>query len=159
MKPILTAGATFPRSGRLALPAALALALALALTGPALAQDGAAKPLTLELNGAETTEGSCQLTIVATNHLPTGLSRAAWQVAIFDPAGTVRGLPVLDFGALPPGKTKVARFALPGGGCDAVGRIVLNDVAHCAGADGSDQRAACLTGLDARNRSEIEFGL
>lgn len=156
MKPILTAGATFPGRRLPAWPAILALAL----SGPALAQGDAQKPLSLELNAAETTaEGACQLTIVVTNHLPTGLSRAAWQVAIFDASGTVKGLPVLDFGALPPYKTKVARFAIPGGGCDKVGRIVLNDVAHCAGDDGSDQREACLTGLDAQNRSEIEFGL
>lgn len=158
MKPILTAGATFPRSRLLARAAAVALALA--LSGPALAQDDMQKPLTLELNAAETTaDGACQLTLVVTNRMPTGLSRAAWQVAIFDASGAVKSLPVLDFGALPPEKTKVARFAIPGGGCDKVGRIVLNDVAHCAGADGSDQRAACLAGLDARNRSEIEFGL
>lgn len=156
MKPILTAGATFPGRRLLAWP----VTVALALSGPALAQGDAQKPLLLQLNGAETTpEGACQLTLVVTNRLPTGLSRAAWQVAIFDPSGAVKGLPVLDFGALPSDKTKVARFAIPGGGCDKIGRIVLNDVAHCAGSDGSDQRQACLTGLDAQNRSEIEFGL
>lgn len=159
MKPILTAGATFPRGRGPGLRAAALLAV---LAGPALAQQDApaAKPLLLELNGAVTTkDGGCQLTLVATNALPTGLTRAAWQVAIFDRAGAVQGLPILDFGALLAGKTKVAQFALPGQGCDRIGRIVVNDVAECLAEDGSDQRMACLTGLDAQNRSEIEFGL
>lgn len=162
MKPILTAGATFPRSrGPVWRVAALLAALAGAtLAGPALADTDPARPMVLELNGAAASaDGGCQLTLVASNALDLGLARAAWQVAIFDREGAVQGLPILDFGALLAGKTKVAQFALPGIGCARIGRIVVNDVAECRAEDGSDQRAACLSGLEARNRSEIEFGL
>lgn len=145
MKPILTAVAT--------------IAAYATLAAPLWAQPSETR-IQLELNGASTTaQGACQLTLVVTNQLPTGLSRAAWQVAIFDTQGAVQSLPVLDFGALLPGKTRVAQFALPDTACDQLGRIVVNDVAECTASDGSDQRAACLGGLATRNRSQIEFGL
>lgn len=164
MKPILTAGATFPAGAalpyRLAVgPAVALLALLIGLAAPPLRAQ-APEAITLELNGAAATpDGACQLTLVVTNGLPQTLRRAAWQVAIFDRAGAVQSLPVLDFGALLPGKTRVAQFALPGRPCDQLGRIVVNDVAECTAQDGSDQRAACLGGLATRNRSEIGFGL
>ena len=88
----------------------LSVALSLGLVCPALAQDTAQNTgqntgqpapdskITLELNGAADTEaGGCQLTIVATNRLDKGLKRAAWQVAMFDKAGAVQALPILDF--------------------------------------------------------------
>ncbi|WP_199261301.1 hypothetical protein [Paracoccus binzhouensis] len=169
MKPILTAGATFPAGAtlphRLAVgPAVALLALLIGLAAPPLrAQEHEAQQpeaITLELNGATPMpDGACQLTLVVTNGLPAALKRAAWQVAIFDKAGAVQSLPILDFGALLPGKTRVAQFALPGRPCDQLGRIVVNDVAECTAEDGADQRAACLGGLATRNRSEIEFGL
>ncbi|QFQ88763.1 hypothetical protein F8A10_15025 [Paracoccus kondratievae] len=153
MKPILTADATFPGK-----TAALLTALAL-LSTPLHAQEPA-ETLAMELNGAvSTAEGACQLTIVLANRLTQGLRRAAWQVAVFDKDGVVKGLPVLDFGTLPPGKTRIAQFALPGGDCDALSRIVINDVAECTADDGTDHRADCLTGLATSNRSDIEFGL
>ncbi|CAM3062038.1 hypothetical protein SAMN04488021_11330 [Paracoccus aminovorans] len=164
MKPILTARATFPRDLAPALCAgALLLATLAAPVAPAQAQPtqaaAAEGQVTLELKAAADAGGACQLTLVVTNTLETGLKRAAWQVAVFDKAGTVQGLPILDFGTLLPGKTRVVQFALPDRDCGGIGRIVVNDVAECTGQDGSDQRMACLTGLATRNRSDIEFGL
>lgn len=119
-----------------------------------------AEAMLLELNAATPTDdGGCRLTVVSTNRLPQGLGRAAWQVAIFDPQGIVQGLPILDFGTLAPGKTKVAMFDLPGRGCDAIGRIVVNDVAECRADDGTDLRGPCLTGLATQTRTDIDFGL
>ena len=114
----------------------------------------------LELNGAVTSEaGDCRLTMVTTNRLGTALSRAAWQVAIFDAEGVVQALPILDFGALAAGKTKVALFELPQRPCDGIGRIVVNDVAACQAEDDSDLGAACLSGLETQSRVPIDFGL
>ena len=119
-----------------------------------------AEGILLELNGATTTaQGDCQLTMVVTNQMPQGLKRAAWQIAIFDDTGAVRNLPVLDFGALLPGKTRVAQFALPDQDCDKLGRIVVNDVAECTADDGTDRRDTCLRGLTTQDRSQIGFGL
>lgn len=114
----------------------------------------------IELNAAAASEaGGCRLTMVTTNRLAHGLDRGAWQVAIFDAQGVVRGLPILDFGAIAQGKTKVALFELPGLACDAIGRIVVNDVAECRADDGSDQRGPCLDDLATQTRTDIEFGL
>ncbi|RNF34460.1 hypothetical protein [Paracoccus methylarcula] len=123
-------------------------------------QATASDSISLELNGATTTEaGGCQLTVVTTNRLDRDLDRAAWQVAIFDAAGVVQSLPILDFGAMVSGKTKVAMFELPGRGCTDIGRIIVNDVAACTTGDGDDLRDACLTGLATQSRTDIDFGL
>ena len=108
---------------------------------------------------ADTATDACRLTVVTTNRLPLGLRRAAWQVAIFDRDGVVRSLPVLDFGPLIAGKTKVAQFEIPGLGCAQIGRIVVNDVASCEAGDGADLRDACLSGLATQARGDIDFGL
>ena len=114
----------------------------------------------LELNGATDTEaGGCQLTIVATNQLETGIRRAAWQVAIFDKSGAVQSLPILDFGGMIAGKTRVGIFPLPGRSCGDIGRIVVNDVAECSAEDGADLRDTCLGGLATQSRTDIDFGL
>lgn len=141
-----------------------ACAALIGLSTPALAQETAPAPaeqgMLLELNNATDTEaGGCQLTVVVSNRLPLGLTRAAWQIAIFDQQGVVQSLPVLDFGALISGKTKIAVFELPGRSCAEIGRIVVNDVAECSAEDGSDQRAACLSGLATQTRSTIDLGL
>lgn len=158
-----TAGPATDHPRRDRLSAGLVAAL---LATPLAAQDiapgvaAAAPGLVLELNEiAQADPDSCRLTVVAINHLPQALSRAAWQIAIFDDQGAVTALPVLDFGALLAGKTKVALFDIPGTDCSRIGRIVVNDVAECRGEDGSDRRDACLGGLATRNRSGIEFGL
>ncbi|RCW87049.1 hypothetical protein [Paracoccus lutimaris] len=142
----------------------LLIALSLGLASPALAQDAAApgpdSRVMLELNGASDTKaGGCQLTIVATNQLETGIKRAAWQVAIFDKAGAVQSLPILDFGGMIAGKTRVGLFPLPDRPCADIGRIVVNDVAECSAEDGADLRDICLGGLATQTRTDIDFGL
>ncbi|MDO5704517.1 MAG: hypothetical protein Q4G49_05500 [Paracoccus sp. (in: a-proteobacteria)] len=127
---------------------------------PATAQEIVPDQLMLELNRAlDTDTGSCQLTVITTNRLSQGLTRAAWQIAIFDRDGIVQSLPVLDFGALVAGKTKVAVFELAGRPCAEIGQIVVNDVAECTAEDGDNLRDACLSGLATRSRADISFGI
>ncbi|SEH58162.1 hypothetical protein SAMN04488075_0189 [Paracoccus alkenifer] len=141
--------------------AAMAAALILLAGQPASAQErGQDRGILLELNAARPAEdGGCRLTMVVANGLDRGLARAAWQVAIFDRGGIVESLPVLDFGQLIGGKTKVSVFELAGRPCDAIGRIIVNDVAECRAEDGTDLRETCLTGLSARTLTDIEFGI
>lgn len=144
-------------AGAAVLSAGLVFAQGAAAQDAAPAQDG---DLLLELNElADNGAGGCRLTVVTTNRMAQGLQRAAWQVAIFDTDGRVKSLPVLDFGALIAGKTKVAIFDIPDGTCEGIGRIVVNDVAECTAEDGSDLRSACLSDLATQNRSNIEFGI
>ena len=140
----------------------LALGLAVApLAGHA--QDAVPAPATgmlLELNLAEDTPaGDCRMTFVAANRSATDLRQAAWQVGVFDAAGVVRSLLVLDFGALAAGKTKITLFDLPGRTCGDISRIVINDVAQCLPQTGDEQARICLDGLSTASRNDIQLGL
>lgn len=113
----------------------------------------------LELNNAQDTDtGGCRLTYVATNGSPDALSETAFEFAVFDAEGVVSRILVLEFGALIAGKTKILQFDLPDGGCENLSRIVVNNVAACTLADGSDAGALCSEGLTTRSRTAIQFG-
>ncbi|MEL6587015.1 MAG: hypothetical protein AAFQ50_10185, partial [Pseudomonadota bacterium] len=72
--------------------------------------------------------------------------------------GIVRRILVLDFGALTPGKTRIVLFNLPDQPCEDLSRIVVNDVAQCALADG-EVSDLCSVGLETTSRTDIAFGL
>lgn len=122
--------------------------------------DQATEMLRVELNDmVDDGAGNCQLVMVATNGLAQDLKRVAWQVAVFDQDGRVKSILALDFGAMISGKNKVAGFPIPDGGCDTIGRVIINDIAACTAEDDSDMRDACLRALETQNRSNIEFGI
>jgi hypothetical protein len=135
----------------------LATALA-AASGIATAQEQAAKPaLALELNAAQPSQKGCRLTFVVANGLGAELSKAAFEIALFNELGVVDTLTVLDFKELPAGKTKVTRFDLPGLDCAKISRVLVNRATDCAGA-GVDP-AACMRQLVPSTKSQITFGV
>jgi len=142
---------------------ALALsALAAAAPGAALAQQEAQPPgggsFTLELNNAATVEANCRVTYVATNGMGTDLDSMTLEMAVFDAAGTVTDTRILlDFGAMAAGKTKAIAFDLAETTCEDISRLLVNDVAECTAADGSEPD--CLAALETSSRAEIDFGL
>ena len=87
------------------------LAMSLGLV-PVWAQSTPAPQLSLELNAAQSSDKGCRLTFVVNNGLGADLSKAAFEIALFNEAGAVNRLSVLDFKDLPAGKTKVTRFDL-----------------------------------------------
>lgn len=101
-----------------------------------------ASVLSLELNAAQPSEKGCQLTFVVNNALGADLSKAAFEIALFNEAGVVDRLTVLDFKDLPSGKTKVTRFDLSGADCGKLSRVLINSATECAGR-GVDPAAAC----------------
>ena len=126
---------------------------------PLAAQEAATPSLALELNtAADTAEGACRLTYVASNGLAAPLEMTSFQMAVFDASGAVTRLIVLDFGALPLGKTKVVQFDIPGQTCAQISRIIVNDVAQCTTTGGAAVEG-CLTSLSTASRSTIQFGL
>lgn len=132
--------------------------LLVAIAPPVLAQEPAAatKSLTVELNALQPTDKGCRVTFLATNRLGAPLDRAALEVALFGKDGGIDRLVTLDFKALPVGKTKVLQFDLAGTQCDGISRVLVNDVAACAG-QGVD-KAACAS-LATTNKTDIAFGL
>lgn len=136
--------------------AAPAPALAQQASAPALTM-APAKTLSLELNGMQPSEKGCRLTFVVANELGADLTRAAFEIALFNEAGVVDRLTVLEFKDLTAGKTKVSRFDLAGTDCARVSRVLVNSVAECGGQ--GIEPAACLRGLKTSSRAGISFGL
>jgi hypothetical protein len=134
-------------------------AATIAAASPVSAQDAAAPApaLVLELNGAQPSDKGCRLTFVVTNNLGAELTKAAFEIALFNEAGVVDRLTVLDFNELPAGKTKVARFDLAGTDCTKISRVLVNHATECTGA-GIDPKA-CLAQLKPETKSTIVFGV
>lgn len=134
----------------------LGVCAALLLTSAATAQD--AKPsLLLELNGAQPSEKGCRLTFVVVNQLGAELSRAAFEVALFNEQGVVDRLTVLDFKELPAGKTKVTRFELAGTDCAKITRVLVNSATECQGQ--GIEPTACMRQLTTTSKAGVEFGV
>jgi hypothetical protein len=116
-----------------------------------------APALTLELNGAQPSDKGCRLTFVVNNALGSELSRAAFEIALFNESGVVDRLTVLDFKELPVGKTKVTRFDLAGADCAKISRVLINHATECAG-EGVEP-AACMRQLKTETKTGIAFGV
>jgi hypothetical protein len=135
----------------------LSAAVATTLAWGAVAQETKTPPvLTLELNGAQPSDKGCRLTFVVTNDLGAGLSKAAFEIALFNDAGVVDRLTVLDFKDLPAGKTKVTRFDIAGADCAKISRVLVNSATECAGS--GIEPAACLAHLRTQTKTAISFG-
>ncbi|RAZ89197.1 hypothetical protein DPM33_19790 [Mesorhizobium hawassense] len=136
----------------------LAAAPAWAQSAPAQAPGSAPdSALSLELNAAQPSEKGCRLTFVVKNPLGTDLSKAAFEIALFNQAGVVDRLTVLDFKDLPAGKTKVTRFDLAGADCGKLIRVLINSATECAGT--GVEPAACMRGLKTSTKTGIAFGV
>ena len=142
------------------LTSALAMSLgpvpAWAQSAPAPASGPAQGPvLSLELNAAQPSEKGCRLTFVVNNVLGADLSKAAFEIALFNDAGVVDRLTVLDFKDLPAGKTKVTRFDLAGADCGKLSRVLINSATECTGVE----PAACMRALKTSTKTAIAFGV
>jgi hypothetical protein len=136
--------------------AAAGLAAAIGLTTATPAQE-APGGLLLELNALQPSDSGCRVTFLATNNLGQPLSKAGFEIALFDTAGAIDRLVSLDFKALANGKTKVLQFELQDLQCDAVSRVLVNDVGACEGEGLAPD--ACLTGLATTTRTKTQFGV
>jgi len=128
----------------LALAAAAAIILQPLLAASAQAQE-AGPALRIELNALQPSQSGCRLTFVATNLLPQDITKAAFEVVLFNKAGMVERLSVFDFQELPASRTRVRQFALAGADCANISRILVNGATACEG-----------TGVDAKACGRIE---
>jgi hypothetical protein len=124
---------------------------------PAWAQSAPAPSLNLELNAAQPSDKGCRLTFVVNNALGSDLSKAAFEIALFNEASVVDRLTVLDFKDLPAGKTKVTRFDLAGADCGKLSRVLINSATECAG--NGVEPATCMRGLKTSTKTGIAFGV
>ncbi|GAB1478902.1 hypothetical protein MASR2M74_14580 [Paracoccaceae bacterium] len=133
---------------------ALFCALAFA-AAPTFAQTG---NFELELNTSADVEGACRLTFVATNNTGKSLTKADYEVAVFNASGAVSQILVLEFGELPLSKTRVVQFDLPQTKCEDLSRILVNTADACESGDGPLD--VCMKDLSASSRiPSMPFGL
>ncbi|MEL7279371.1 MAG: hypothetical protein AAGK79_03390 [Pseudomonadota bacterium] len=113
--------------------------------------DGAA--LAIELNTSSDTGSGCQLSFVARNTLSDSLSQVGFEMAFFDKEGALLRMSTLDFRDLPQKRTKIRQFVIPDGACNALGRVLVNDVPVCEGLTGG----TCYDALKLTSRISIKF--
>jgi len=109
--------------------APIAFLLAATFAGSAQADEPA---LRIELNRADPRDTACQLVFVAQNGTEQGLDQLVLEMVLFDRAGGVAALTLLDFQDLPAGRMRVRSFDMPGLECDGLGRVLVNATASCA---------------------------
>jgi hypothetical protein len=108
-------------------------ALLLALPTPSIAEGG---KITTEFNDLQQTDAGCRAVFVLNNGLDKALGKVTLRVVAFNKDKQAKLFLSLDVGNLPVGKTRVLRFDLGDGlACKDVGRLVLDDVTSCEGAE------------------------
>ena len=126
----------------------------LGLSVPALSQEE--KPrIGIELNSATPVENACRLSFLVENGLDVAIDDLALELVLFDKDGRVDRFVVVRTGRLPLEKRRVRQFDVPQVKCDAIGSVLVNDVAECAG-QGLDP-AVCLDRLAISSRAQIGF--
>ncbi len=133
---------------------AMAMMVALGVNGYAAhAQE---PKLSLELNRLTGNDNGCELAFVVANHMGRALDQSSFEIVIFNEESLVDMMVMLDFGALPDGKTKAKKFQIAGRSCESLTRLLVNDVTAC-GSEASN--AECLEALSASTRTGVEFGM
>ncbi|HUF45488.1 MAG TPA: hypothetical protein VMN43_09095 [Aestuariivirgaceae bacterium] len=132
--------------------------LAFALLSGSTGSGAQQKLLTIELNRMQQSQNGCRLSFMAVNKMGTGLDKTALEIVIFDADNIVSQMLLLDFGRLPNDKTKIVEFDLSLQ-CEQISRVLVNDIAECAGAEEQNLAEDCFNALRTLNRAEIEFGI
>ena len=117
---------------------------------PAPAESGVAPRLSLELNRIDAIDGACRLTFMAHNMLGADLEALSLETVLIATDGQVERLTLFEFGALPDGVPRVRQFDVPGLACQRLGRVLINGVAECSGAE------ACGEALIFGSRTDVE---
>ena len=134
---------------------ALAVSLALAPLAAVAQSDTPPPSLTIELNTLQDVGAACRLTFVVENQTGTGIETASFETVIFDQSGAVHSLSLFNFRDLPADRPRVRQFDLPGIGCDAVGKALINGANSCV-VDGSDS-PVCHDALTLSSRTDVEL--
>jgi len=116
-------------------------------SGPARAEGG----IGLELNKLETVGKGCRVYMVFANRTSRAITSYKPDLVFFDSDGVIAERLVVEGGPLPAGKTRVKLFDVQALACTSVGRVLLNDLRACDGAE------ACLAATDTTSRAGVAF--
>jgi len=135
----------------------LALVLATTAALPLHAQDVPSGALNVELNKVTELEGgACRLTYVVDNGTEVDLQSTTYEMAIFNAAGAVSNMLMMEFGGIAAGKTRVIQFDVANQSCADVSRILVNNQVDCATAEGTS--TMCVDRLATKTLVEgLEF--
>lgn len=133
----------------------LASSLMMACLAVSAAAAQSAEAIEIQLNTAATVGDSCRLTFVIRNDLGEGVQALGLDLVMFDKSEGVSGYAAIDFGELPPGKTRVRQYDVAKGDCTNISRVLLNEVRACE--IPGDAAKDCLSLLQITSRSEIEL--
>ncbi len=99
------------------------------LSSPVTAQDG---KLTVELNKFEAGEaGGCRAFFLFRNQTGQSFEGFEMSLAILDTGGIIDRLLTIDAAPLPASRTTLKLFEIPEIACDAIGEILLHELASC----------------------------
>ncbi len=129
-------------------------ALTLLSSLPAWAEEEVRAHLLIELNAAESQQDGCKLSFLALNGHPVGIAQAVFETVIFDAAGQVDRLTLLDFSDLPAARPRVRQFMIADMQCGDIGRILFNGASTCQSPRLGDD--ACEAGLMLESKTDIE---
>jgi hypothetical protein len=135
-------------------PAALAGAVVGASACPLRAQEAAA-PITVELNKLEPADRACRLFLLLRNQSDQTYDALTLELVSFDKQGLIGQRLAVDLAPVRAQKTSVRLFDLPDTGCDAIGRVLLNDVSACSVAGAAVD--ACLDRLQVSSRGPVSL--
>ncbi|MBB5756726.1 hypothetical protein HNR00_001426 [Methylorubrum rhodinum] len=137
--------------------AALAgVALALTATGAGAQESGTkGAPLKIELNRLEPAGEACRTYMLVDNGRGPALKSLKVDLFAFDTEGVAQKRLAVELGPVQEKKTVVRLFDFAGLACPKIGRILLNDVLACEGADAS--RETCLERIETATKTPAAF--
>lgn len=134
-------------------PAAVLLA---GLNGGAVVAETVDKPgVSIELSAAELVGDACRLSFVVLNGHDQDIDNSVYETVLFNTAGQVAKLTLLDFQDLPAGRLRVRQFQFAGLACSDISRVLINGADTCEG-DGLPD-GACDKGLTLRSLTNMEL--
>ena len=109
--------------------AGLALATLMLAPLPVWAQAGR---LGVEINKMEPADnGGCRVFFLFRNGTGETFERFEMSLALFDTKGVIDRLLTIDASPLPPARTTLKLFEVPGLACDAVSEVLLHEIPAC----------------------------
>lgn len=110
--------------------------------------------ISIELSTAKETGEACKLSFVVTNGHDADIAQAIFETVLFDAAGQVSRLTLLDFQDLPAGRIRVRQFQFPQS-CADISRVLINGAQTCTAA-GLDV-GGCAQGLTLSSHTKMEL--
>lgn len=111
--------------------------------------------VSLELNKLEQVEDACRAYLVLQNGTETTFGELELDIVLFDREDVIQRRLAVNTAPLRAGKTTVKAFEIDRQRCDAVGRVLLNDVLKCSSDEG--RRDDCLGLVSVSSRAGPDF--